>query len=172
MLMDLVHTKKPHFVFLMETLLAEEKMDHIRQRLGYEGSFVVGSLGHSGGLSMFWKEKIWAQVIGSSRNHIDIEVSMQDMGVWRLTRYYGFPEKYRRRDAWHMLWTLSPKSPIPWCCIGYYNDLLFQKEKIGHLCHHVDLLQRFKEATDASGLQDLGMIEYPFTWEKSKGTTD
>ena len=49
MLMDLVHTKKPHFVFLMETLLAKEKMDHIRQRLGYEGSFVVGSLGHSGG---------------------------------------------------------------------------------------------------------------------------
>ena len=113
----------------METLLAEEKMDHIRQRLGHEGSFVFGTFGHSGGLSMFWKEKNWAQVIGSSRNHIDIEVIMQDMGVWRLTGYYGFPEKYRRRDAWHMLWTLSHKSPLRWCCIGDYNDLLFQKEK-------------------------------------------
>ena len=28
MLMDLVHTKKPHFVFLMETLLAEENARH------------------------------------------------------------------------------------------------------------------------------------------------
>ena len=133
---------------------------------------MVGTLGHCGGLSMFWKEKDWAQVIGSSRNHIDIEVSMQDMGVWRLTGYYGFPEKYRRRDTWHMLWTLSQKSPFSWCCIGDYNDLLFQKEKIGHLCHHVGLLLGFRKATEASGLQDLGMIGYPFTWEKSKGTTD
>ena len=53
------------FVFLMEALLAEEKMDLIRQRLGYEGSFVVGTLGRSGGIAMFWKKKHRAQVIGS-----------------------------------------------------------------------------------------------------------
>ena len=69
----------------------------------------------------------------------------------------------RRNTGEEMLWTLSHKSPLPWCCVGdYYNDLLFQKEKRGRLCHPVRLLPF------TCGLQDLGMIGNPFTWEKSR----
>ena len=76
----------------------------------------------------------------------------------------------RRNTGEEMLWTLSHKSPLPWCCAGdYYNDLLFRKEKRGRLCHPVGLLQGFREATETSRLQDLGMIGYPFLWLHNHG---
>ena len=118
------------------------------------------------------KDKHWANVLGSSQNHIDLEVNLEGMGTWRLTGNYGFPERHRRRDSWNMLRNLSQSSSLPWCCIGDYNDLLLQIEKRGRLCHPDGLLQGFREAVEDSGLQDLGMRGYPYTWEKSGGTLD
>ena len=82
----------------------EAKIEPIRDMLGYEGCFVVNNLRHSGGLAMLWKEKQLAVVTGHSRNHIDLEIVMVEMGKWR---YYGFPEGSRRQEAWAMLQTLS-----------------------------------------------------------------
>ena len=48
---------------------------------------------------MLWQKKKWAVVIGSSRNSTDLEVDLEDMGKWRLTGYYGCPERQRRRQA-------------------------------------------------------------------------
>ena len=71
-----------------------------------------------------------------------------------------------------MLYSLSQSSPLPWCCIEDYNDLLSQNEKVGKRGHPGWLLSGFREATMASGLIDLGMHGYFFTWEKSRGTSD
>ena len=52
---------------------------------------------------------------------------------------------------------------------GDYNDLLSHNEKIGKRGHQSWLLSGFWEATLASGLIDLGMHGYFYTWEESKG---
>ena len=112
---------------------------------------------------MFWKEKSWAKVLNSSRNHIDLEVNMGGSGIWRLTRYYGYPERKRRQDSWLLLQSIARSSPLPWCCIGDFNDLLAQEEKQGRCSHPNWLITCFHEATDVCGLMDLGMVGYQFT---------
>ena len=51
-LVDLIHTKRPQFLFLMGTLLDGEKMEVICRKLGFDGCFVVDNLGHSEGLTL------------------------------------------------------------------------------------------------------------------------
>ena len=72
-------------------------------------------------------------MIDFSNNFIDLEVIIANSELWRLTGYYGYPKMSRRRDAWNMLRMLSQMSPLPWCCVGDFNDLLTQQEKRGRL---------------------------------------
>ena len=52
----------------------------------------------------------------------------REAGDWRLTCYYGFPERACRRDAWDLLQELWDVSSLMWCVIGDFNDVLFQQD--------------------------------------------
>ena len=144
-------------MFLMETLVDKGKVEVIKEMIIYEGYYVVDNVGHSGGLAILWEEQQWATVLGSSRNHIDLKVTVESMGIWRLTGYYGHPERCRRHEAWELLQSLATISTLPWCCIGDYNDLLTKAEKRGRRSHPEWLIKGFREATEASELIDIGM---------------
>ena len=120
---------------------------------------------------MLWKELPWPTKVRLSTNYIDLHGTMEVRGTWRLTGYYGCPERHRRREAWMMLEHLSKYSPLLWCCIGDYNDLLTGRKK-GRRNHPHWLIKGFREATEVSDLIDIGMSGYQFTWEKSRGTPD
>ena len=98
-LKDLVSLKRPVFIFLMETLIGRTKLEFIHKQLGYEGLFMVENRGHSGGLALLRKQKDIVSFLGYSRNHIDIVFHLPRMKPWRLTGFYGFPERSRRRDS-------------------------------------------------------------------------
>ncbi|GAU37962.1 hypothetical protein TSUD_269770 [Trifolium subterraneum] len=85
--------------------------------------------GRSGGLAVFWKDSSKYQVVNYTRNFINMIVKDEQWGEWRLTCYYGFPERSRRRAAWDLLRELRNMSSIPWCIIGDFNDLLSQADK-------------------------------------------
>ena len=110
-------------------------MERIKNLLKFEGSFVVDSVRGGGGLMLMWKEMSWVSLISYSRNHIDVTVRIPGMTEWRLTGYYGFPERNKKRDSWELLKNLSGKSILPWCCIRDFNDLLAQSKKRGRLMH-------------------------------------
>lgn len=82
-------------------------------------------------MALFWKNEGGVQIIDSSNNYIDFEVSNDQVGRWRYTRVYGYLERNRRVDAWNMIYMLAQKSFLPWCMIGDYNDLMFDNEKRG-----------------------------------------
>ena len=73
----------------------------------------------------------------------------------------------QQKNSWNLLKNLSIQSNLPWCCIGDFNDLLAQSEKKGRLRHSI---QGFRDTVEYYGLQDLGMVGYPYTWEKSRGS--
>lgn len=93
-----------------------------------------------------------------------------DMQPWRLTGYYGFLERHRRRAAWNHLRLLHSKSSLPWIVIRNFNDLARQSEKCGNIPHPKPFLQGFNDALSDCDLSDLGMSGYPFTWERGRGT--
>ena len=56
-LKDLVRSKKPMFLFLIETLATYNTVERIRGVLSFEGLFMIDREGSSGGLTFMWKEK-------------------------------------------------------------------------------------------------------------------
>ncbi|XP_031095115.1 uncharacterized protein LOC115999403 [Ipomoea triloba] len=170
-LADLIRTKRPSLVFLMETFLVRGKMEPIRRQLGFPNMLVVDAQGHRGGLALLWTDSMDVEVTIFSHNHIDATVTV-DVGslVWRFTGFYGFPERARRRDSWNFLRNLAGLSSIPWVVMGDFNDLLHQHEKRGRAPHLDWLLTGFQEAVADCGLVDFPFSGHQFTWERSRGS--
>ncbi|CAI9777924.1 unnamed protein product [Fraxinus pennsylvanica] len=125
---------------------------------------------HSGGLALLWKEQNMASLIRLSRFHIEVEVTIYDQPKWRLTGYYGTPNRNKHRESWDLLRRLTSSSTLPWVVLGDFNDLLFQHEKMGQHQHPSWLLNGIKEAIEDCQISDLGMDGYQFTWCKSRGS--
>lgn len=97
-LVDLVHSKKPMVIFLMETFANQNRMQTLKNNVGFYGLFTVDSVGHSGGLALMWKEDSEVSVIGYSKNHINAQIRLnKNEALWRLTGYYGYLERNIRR---------------------------------------------------------------------------
>ncbi|KAH9727416.1 reverse transcriptase domain-containing protein [Citrus sinensis] len=89
-----------------------------------------------------------------------------------MTGYYRYPESARRRDSWNLLCYLATISSLPWVCLGDFNDLFSNSEKRGRRAQPNWKLNGFREAMVDSGLVDLGMEGYQFTWEQGRGTSE
>lgn len=90
-LQDIVRKEKPTCIFLCETRSKKKKMEGVRLKLGFEGMVVVESQGKSGDLAILWKEAMQAKLVNLSQNHIDLEVSMDNVNPYRITGFYGEP---------------------------------------------------------------------------------
>lgn len=162
-LLDLVQSNKPMIIFLMETMIKFTKLDQVRRRLGFKGLFMVEGEGHGGGLALLWKETSMVTIISSSLNYINAKVQLEGIPVWRLTGFYGFPERSRRRLSWDLLRSLYQNPSSPWCVVGNFNDILHPCEKSGGVRQASWLIDGFQTAVSECGLSELSMIGYPFT---------
>ncbi|XP_031106177.1 uncharacterized protein LOC116010810 [Ipomoea triloba] len=97
---------------------------------------------------------------------------MADLPRWRMTCYYGYPERSRRREAWDFLRSLADRSALPWVVIGDFNDLQYQHEKRGGNPHPNSLLRGFGEAMEDCELIQLPLRGYQYTWERGKGSEE
>jgi hypothetical protein len=88
-----------NILFLMETKCRKNKMEIIQSKLGFEGSFVIESLGRNGGLALLWKEAGWLEIQNFTRRHINAVVHSVDSDFqWKLTCFYGHPETANRHE--------------------------------------------------------------------------
>nr|GMC85790.1 uncharacterized protein LOC109184723 [Ipomoea batatas] len=89
---DIVHTKRPVLLFLMETKLCSSKMEIIRTKVGFDNMFTVDCSGRSGGLALLWKKELNLTIVNHSRNFIDATInSVSSSSLWRYTGFYGCP---------------------------------------------------------------------------------
>lgn len=99
-----------------------------------------------------------------------MEVHDPIKGQWRLTGYYGFPERARRRNSWNLIRSLASSSNYPWVLIGDFNDLLNIRDKMGGSDHPNWCINGFREVITECNLHDLPLYGYPFTWARARGT--
>lgn len=140
--------------------------------MGFAYSFSVDRIGRGGGLAVLWKNTVTCTVERSSANYIDIVMLKDSTPHWRLTCFYGYPERERMRDSWELIRHLSRMSNLPWCIIGDFNDLLFQSDKAGVHKHPQYLLDDFRKTVEDCGLRDIDLRGGNFTWEKGKGSAN
>jgi len=164
----LVRHFSPDLLFLSETLAHRNKIEELRLLLGYDSCFHVDRTGRAGGLAIFWKNSLHCQLFNFSSNHITVEIVNNILGTWRVTGYYGYPNGGRRTTAWNFLRQLSSQFLGPWCIFGDFNDILDASEKRGR--NIIWLINGFRQAVIDSGLSDVPIEGYPYTWFKSLGT--
>lgn len=137
----------PDVLFLCETLVHVKKIEEPRTRLGFDVSFAVDGVGRSGGLALFWKHLFDCHVLHYSSNFIDTEVSKEGDLVWRLTGFYVYLRVAGRcMVSWDILRTLARDNTLPWCTMGYFNDLISNDDKWGSADRALWLLRGFQDA--------------------------
>ncbi|KAJ8649330.1 hypothetical protein MRB53_002353 [Persea americana] len=156
----------------METLVNANKIEEIRCRLGFAGSFTVDRTGRGGGLAVLWKSENLCIITGYSSHHIDMEVLDLQHSRWRLTGFYGHSERSRRTESWDLLRNLFVASTLAWCCLGDFNNLLSVEDKHGGVDYPQWLLTGFRNAVSDCSLFDMPLCGYPFTWERGRGTNN
>jgi len=98
-LKHLVRYFNPNLLFLSETLAHRNKIEELHYCLGYDSCFPVDRTGRGEGLALFWKNSLNCQLVDFSNNHITVEILDTDLGTWRMTGYYGYPNEGRRTAA-------------------------------------------------------------------------
>ncbi|CAH9112360.1 unnamed protein product [Cuscuta epithymum] len=163
-LSDLVREKKPSVIFPMETKAQFGRRKMLREKLGFEHSFVVESVGLSGGLCLLWRDYVTLHVYANSLHYIDCLLCIEEGELeWRFTGFYGCPERNRRRESWSMLRSLSHQFDNPWLVAGDFNDTMFDSERRGQLPQPNWLMQGFRDAIRGSGLRNLQFEGYQWT---------
>lgn len=169
---DLVKSRKPNILFLIETLSTSDRIKKLSSKLGYDNVWIIDCIGRSGGLALLWDRSIQCSVFDSDINHIDAHILKNNTPVWRLTGFYGFSERSRRKDSWEFLKVLANKSSLPWCIVGDFNDMLKEEDRLGNHKHHQALLDGFKQTVEKCDLIEMDLTGGKYTWEKGRGTTD
>lgn len=164
--------KKHDVIFLCETLCRKERVEQVKVELGFGGSFVVESIGHSGGLAMLWRNQDDGTLLSYSNNHVDMEIYLEGEQKSRLTGFYGEPKRTLRYKTWELIRRISEASNLPWCLIGDINNVLSRSDKRGGRPYPQWLISGFQEVCDVCNLRDMELIGHPYTWEKSKGKSN
>ncbi|GLT53633.1 hypothetical protein SLA2020_268910 [Shorea laevis] len=138
-------------------------MQSIRNMLGF--MFVVNPLCLSGGLALFWKETKDVTIQNYSLRHINGVISLGDNSSgWKFTGFYGHLERSFREDSWMLLAHLKHFSPQPWLCVGDFNEIVDQSEKVGGASRSEHQMELFHSTLDGCNLCDLGYQGSKFTW--------
>ncbi len=100
-----------------------------------------------------------------SRNHINADVVEKMTGKsFRVTGFYGNVETHKRKASWALLKHLSSLSNSPWVCMGDFNEILDNRERLGRGWRPGWQMEDFRQAVVHCELHDLGFQGNPFTW--------
>ena len=111
--------------------------------------------GRGGGLAFLWKKMNSCSLFGFSKHHIGVIIFDRDGKVWRCIGLYRHPDRNNRRETWDLLRSLKVISPLPWCIMGDFNNLLSREEKKGGAEYPDWLLNGFRDAVFDCGIIDL-----------------
>ena len=105
---------RPNIILLSETLANNRKLENIHVTLKFEACLFVDVEGRSGELEVLWRNVGVCSVINFTRNFISLLVNDESRGECRLSCYYGFLERSRRKLAWDILREIRHMSNMSW----------------------------------------------------------
>lgn len=164
---SLCQLQRPMVVFLSETRLFYDNVDHLKRSLGFPNGVGVGCFGRGSGLALLWTRDADIKLNSYDKLHIDVTVldpSTQEE-LWRFTGFYGESRRELRHRSWERMRWLKNFSSLPWLCAGDFNETLDASEQFGGLVRPERQMDGFREAVSECGFTDLGFIGLPYTWD-------
>ncbi|KAH7835169.1 hypothetical protein Vadar_023516 [Vaccinium darrowii] len=163
---DLVRDHHPTFVIIAETRIAGSRAKDLSEGLGFSHSFVVDSVGFSGGLWLLWNDDVFrCDALAITRQEIHASVQVHSNSTpFILSAIYACPDLDIRKELWENLCVLADNHNEPWLMMGDFNVILFSNEKFGGRPINWSRASRFKDCIDYCGMVDLGFSGSRFTW--------
>lgn len=128
--------------------------------------FVVNCNGRSKELFIFWKDLLDVTILSYNIGHIDCTVN--HLGKkWRFTGFYGNPYSSKRHLSWDLLRRLKglhEVNELPWLVGGDFNEICYDREKLGGIMRSLNQTQEFRDVLDDCYIQDLHASGEFFTW--------
>uniref|UniRef100_A0A2N9H6E1 CCHC-type domain-containing protein n=1 Tax=Fagus sylvatica TaxID=28930 RepID=A0A2N9H6E1_FAGSY len=174
---------KPDFFFILETRLTKGRGRQILSNWGFTGCSEVPREGLSGGLALGWTQRLvgwlldrtqdWdVSILFQNRHFIHSQITNMQGEVFTVTFLYGHPNLAHRHLIWNELQTFGREITQRWVCIGDFNQVLQETDKL-----------TFKDNTFVGNLQlqqalsDLCLIPIdskglPFTWMNKRQGDD
>ena len=165
-LVEITQAKDTFVVFLAKTPANDARLEIVLRSIEHDHRWVVLREGIGGGLALFWKSLINLTVVGSSKYYIDAVINKDSDNEWHFTSFYGEPETAGRIEALDKLRYLNSQSNTSWLCIGDFNEIIRQDEKVGGGIRPHNPMQFFREVIDECGFMDLGYVGHKFTWAR------
>ncbi|KAA3488313.1 reverse transcriptase [Gossypium australe] len=121
---------KPDIVCLLEPRVSGHKATSIIDKLGFDRSHRIESVGFSGGIWVGWKDSITISII---HNHpqfmlLNLKVNAINNGFFIFV-VYGSPDRIKRQALWDDLMDVLPQDPLPWMILGDFNAILSPEDK-------------------------------------------
>ncbi|XP_073355469.1 uncharacterized protein [Aegilops tauschii subsp. strangulata] len=165
-LLELGRVEDPDVLFLSETRLYEKELEHLRWKLGLVNLLVWNPEGRSRGIALFWRRGVDVTLRSYGRRHMDVDVKEGDNPIWRLTGVYGESATERKKETWRTLKILKQQHQQGkrWLCVGDFNEILSEVEKVGGAPRAQHMINGFREALEVCEMADLGFEGDVFTW--------
>jgi len=152
----------------METHLDTKGFNTLYGNLPFQNKIIVKHVDGGGGLAFLWKNDLKLKVINYTANHVLARVTEEDVFVWFMTGFYGWPETQQKFKSWKLLEHLKTFVEGPFLCFGDFNTILHSSEKQCTKQPHTAQIDAFRQALDICQLEDLGYKGYPFTWTNKR----
>ena len=127
--------------------LNEARLEIVQHNIEFDHKWVVPREGRGGGLVLFWKLSINLKIESSTNITFDAFVDKNTENEWQLTGFCGEPNTTRRCEAWSKFKYLNSQSEILWLCIGDFNEINKQEEKMGGATRPHNQMQLFRVAS-------------------------
>lgn len=102
-LKDMIKRVNPTILGLLEPRISGDHADRVCNKLGYSNWLRVEAVGFSGGIWMFWTDKITLEVIYSHPQFILVRIKEDTTVPWFLSLVYGSPNPILRHRLWQDL---------------------------------------------------------------------
>ena len=83
---------------------------------------------------------------------------------WDGTFVFGNLNFRERQQLWSILERLQTDPGAPWMCIGDFNQVICQEEKVGLRPCSQSQIELFKDFLHDTGLMDFAVKRCKFTW--------
>nr|XP_048336943.1 uncharacterized protein LOC107411956 [Ziziphus jujuba var. spinosa] len=160
-------------LFLIETKSSIGKMEKLVKGLPFDNHTVVEADNRAGGLALFWNSALGWTVMYKSKWIIGVRTYLPngtDCSSWFC---YCPAEKALRHSFWTELSEAISSGSEVWMCMGDFNDIIDQEEKIGGRKVTSKSNYFLRNFIANMGALDLGFCGTMYTWcNRRRGTAN
>lgn len=107
-----------------------------------------------------------------SQRHVTALITLLDEDFsWTFTGFYGHPDRNLRESSWKLLSHLSTLSSSAWLCMGDFNKIVNNHEKVGCAVRNAAQMTKFWLTLEDCNLGDLGFGGSKYTWSNKRDST-